>query len=75
MVTLPDNPTPEQLNAIALATVRASFEDDSEDLRDLAPIDGGGWQAVYSAGGVDFNITYSESEGFTKWPVGGGQDG
>jgi hypothetical protein len=75
MLTLPDNPTPEQLQAIALATIRQTFEDTAESLRDLAPLDGGGWQAVYSADGVDFNITYSESEGFEKWPVGGGQDG
>jgi hypothetical protein len=70
MLTLPDSPTPEQLQAIALATIRQTFEDTAENLRDLAPLDGGGWQAVYSAEGVDFNITYSESEGFTKWPVG-----
>jgi hypothetical protein len=67
---LPDSPTPEQLQAIALVIIRQTFEDTAESLRDLAPLDGGGWQAVYSADGVDFNITYSESEGFEKWPVG-----
>lgn len=74
MLTLPENPTEDQLKSVALLTIRATFEDAAENLRDLAPMDGGGWQAVYSAGGVDFAIEYDGSE-FTKYPVGGGQDG
>ena len=71
---LPDNPTPEQLQSVALLTIRQTFESDAENLRDLAPMEGGGWQAVYSADGVDFAIEYDGAE-FTKYPVGGGQDG
>lgn len=74
MLTLPDNPTPEQLQAIALATIRATFEDDAENIGTIEPLDDG-WKTTYSAGGVEFNITYSESEGFTKWPSGGGENG
>lgn len=70
MLKLPETPTPEQLQAIALVTIRDTFESDAENLRDLAPLDGGGWQAVYSAGETSFNITYDPNKGFEKWPVG-----
>ena len=74
MNKLPDDPTPEQLQAVALATIRAAFESDASDLRELAPLDNDGWQAVYTAEGRDFTIQYSRGE-FVKFPVGGGQDG
>jgi hypothetical protein len=72
-MNLPDNPTPEQLDAIALTVIRQTFESDAQDLRELTNSDGS-WQAVYTAGGVDFAIEYDGTE-FTKYPIGGGQDG
>jgi len=75
MLTLPENPTPEQLNAIALATIRATFEDDANNLKNLEPLDNDGWKAQYDGDGRTFNIEYTPKDGFTKWPVGGGQDG
>ena len=74
MLSLPNDPTPEQLQAVALASIRAAFESDASDLRDLAPLDSDGWQAVYTAEGRDFTIQYRRGE-FVKFPVGGGQDG
>jgi hypothetical protein len=74
MLKLPEAPTPEQLNAICLAIIRETFEDDATDFVGPEPIDGGGWKGTYAAGGVAFNITY-DGEAFEKWPVGGGQDG
>lgn len=72
-MNLPDNPTPEQLQAIALLTIKSVFEDDAEDMGAIEPLDDG-WKTTYSAGGVEFEIEYSGGE-FTKWPSGGGQDG
>jgi hypothetical protein len=73
-LNLPENPTPEQLNAVVLAIVRQTFEDDATDFVGPEPLDGGGWKGTYTAGGTEFNIEYDGSE-FTKYPVGGGQDG
>jgi hypothetical protein len=66
---LPDDPTPQQLNAIALAIVRESFEDDATDFQGPEPLDGGGWKGTYTAGGVKFIIEYDGTQ-FEKWPAG-----
>jgi hypothetical protein len=69
MLTLPDNPTPEQLQAIALTTIRETFESDASKLQNLEPLGDSGWKAQYDANGQTFNIEYQNDE-FTKWPVG-----
>jgi hypothetical protein len=70
MLALPDNPTPEQLQTIALATIRATFESDANNLQSLEPLNDDGWKAQYDADGRTFNIEYTPNEGFTKWPSG-----
>jgi hypothetical protein len=74
MLTLPDNPTPEQQKAVVLAIVRQSFEDTAENIQGIEPLGDRGWKTVYSADGVDYNLEYDGIQ-LTKWPVGGGQDG
>jgi hypothetical protein len=69
MLTLPDNPTPEQLNAVGLAIIRETFESDATNFKGPQALDGGGWKGTYTADGVNFNITY-DGETFEKWPVG-----
>lgn len=74
---LPENPTPEQLKAIALAVIRTTFEDDAENIGDIEPLDegGGGWKTTYEAGfnangaGYEYAIEYTKRDGFGKMPL------
>lgn len=74
MLQLPENPTPQQLNGICLAIVRATFEDSASDFIGPEPLEGGGWKGTYSVDETQMAIEYTNGE-FVKWPVGGGQDG
>ena len=69
---LPENPTPEQLKAIALAVIRTTFEDDAENIGDIEPLEegGGGWKTTYEANGYKYSIEYTKRDGFGKIPVG-----
>jgi hypothetical protein len=73
-LNLPNNPTPEQVNAVRLAIVRQVFEDSATNYRPVDPPEGILWKGLYTVGDRDFYIEYDGTD-LTKWPVGGGQDG
>lgn len=69
-ITLPDNPTPQQQKAIALALIRNTFEDDASDIGEIEPLPPDGWKTTYQANGTKFKIEYTPKDGFEKMPIG-----
>lgn len=67
---LPDNPTPEQLQRIALAVIRVTFENDADNIGEIEPFEDGGWKTTYEAGGQWFSLEYTPGDGFGKQPIG-----
>ena len=68
-LTLPENPTPQQLKAIALATIRATFESDATDIGEIEGLGGTDWRTTYRAGERLFEIEYRGGT-FYKGPPG-----
>lgn len=66
---LPENPTDEQLKAIATAIIRQTFEDDAVLTSEIESLPGNGWKVTYEGNGREFNLEWQRGR-FTKWPVG-----
>jgi hypothetical protein len=69
-LNLPENPTPEQRKAIALAVIRQTFEDEAHQIGPIELLPKGGWKTTYWVGKQQFQIEYSPKVGFGKRPVG-----
>lgn len=67
---LPDQPTIEQIKAIALATIRTTFENDATDVGDIEPFGMDGWKTTYWVDNQQFEVTYNKRNGFGKRPIG-----
>jgi hypothetical protein len=68
-IELPDNPTPQQQKAIALALIRTTFEDDATNIGEIEPLPPDGWKTTYEANGTQFEIEYTPKGGFGKMPI------
>jgi hypothetical protein len=66
---LPDNPTSQQIKAIALATIRSLFEDDATDIGEIEPLGGTNWRTTYTSADRLFEIEYRGGT-FYKGPPG-----
>lgn len=66
---LPENPTDDEIEAIALATIRSVFEPTATNFRNLTIPGDGSWSAQYTAGDINFYVEY-DGECFEKTVMG-----